>query len=203
MSLFFGKNFAIHLIKVVMKNRILFIAIIFLSVFGCKTKSDVSTTGPKPLSNLDIDHEDVNSPFRVDDGLELNDSLFASIEKGICFGNCLAYKMHIYCEGFVALTALRGNKMNGSFRSRVTPEQMNLLLAKAKEIKFEEMKSVYDNKSVTDLPMVKTSIVLNGKHKKVKRRYEYPRAILELEKMFDSLLDGLEWEKTTGVMLNY
>ena len=186
-----------------MKNRILFIAIIFLFVFGCKTKSDVTITDPKSLSNLDIDHKDVSSPFRVDDGLELNDTLFASIEKGVCFGNCLAYKMHIYSEGFVALTVLRGNKMNGSFRSRVPLEQMNLLLEKAKEIKFEEMKSVYDNKSVTDLPMVKMSIVLSGKHKKVKRRYEYPREILELEKMFDSLLDLLEWEKTKGVMLNY
>jgi hypothetical protein len=186
-----------------MKNRILFIAIIFLFVFGCKTKSDVTITDPKSLSNLDIDHKDVSSPFRVDDGLELNDTLFASIEKGVCFGNCLAYKMHIYCEGFVALTVLRGSKMNGSFRSRVTPEQMNLLLAKAKEIKFEEMKSVYDNKFVTDLPMVKTSIVLGGKHKKVKRRYEYPREILELEKMFDNLLDELEWKEIKGVMLNY
>jgi hypothetical protein len=202
-SLFFGKNFAVHLTKVAMKNIIFFIVVIMLFVIGCKTKSDVTTTGSKPLSNLDIDHKDVNSPFRVDDGLELNDTLFASIEKGVCFGNCSAYKMHIYCEGFVALTALRGNKMNGLFRSRVTPDQMNLLLEKAKEIKFGEMKSVYDNKSVTDLPMVKTSIVLSGKHKKVKRRYEYPREILELEKMFDNLLDELEWEKIKGVMLNY
>jgi len=186
-----------------MKNIIFFIVVIMLFVIGCKTKSDVTTTAPKSLSNLDIDHKDVKSPFRVDDGLELNDTLFASIEKGVCFGNCLAYKMHIYCEGFVALTALRGNKMNGSFRSSVTPDQMNLLLAKAKEIKFEDMKSVYDNKSVTDLPMVKTSIVLSGKHKKVKRRYKYPRKILEFEKMFDNLLDELEWEKINGVMLNY
>ncbi len=178
-----------------MKNRILFIAIIFLFAIGCKTKSDVTSTDPKSLSNLDIDHKDVNSPFRVEHGLELNDTLFASIEKGVCFGDCLAYKMHIYCEGFVALTVLRGSKMNGVFRSRITLDKMNLLLTKAKEIKFGDMKSVYDNTSVTDLPMVKTSIVLNGRHKKVQRRYEYPREILELEKMFDSLLDELEWEK--------
>ena len=203
MSLFFGKNFAIHLIKVAMKNIIFFIAAIMMLVIGCKNTSHVTANSSEPLSKVDIEHEDVNSPFRVDDGLELNDTLFASIEKGVCFGNCLAYKMHIYSEGFVALTVLRGNKMNGSFRSRVPLEQMNLLLEKAKEIKFEEMKSVYDNKSVTDLPMVKTSIVLYGKHKKVQRRYEYPREILELEKMFDSLLDLLEWEKTKGVMLNY
>ena len=173
-----------------------------LFVIGCKTKSEVITNAPTSLS-LGIESKDVDSPFRVDDGLELNDTLFASIEKGVCFGNCSAYKMHIYCEGFVALTALRGNKVNGSFRSCVTPGQMNLLLAKAKEIKFEDMKSVYDNKSVTDLPMVKTSIVLSGKHKEVKRRYKYPRKILELEKMFDNLLDELQWEKIEGVMLNY
>ena len=80
---------------------------------------------------MDIEHEDVNSPFRVDDGLELNDTLFASIEKGVCFGNCLAYKMHIYCEGFVALTVLRGNKMNGSFRSRVPPESNEFTIRKS------------------------------------------------------------------------
>ena len=65
------------------------------------------------------------------------------------------------------------------------------------------MKSVYDNKSVTDLPMVETSIVLSGKHKKVQRRYEYPREILELEKIFDNLLDELEWEQTKGLINNH
>ena len=203
MSLFFGKNFAIHLIKVAMKNIIFFIAATMVLVIGCKNTSHVTANSSEPLSKVDIEHEDVNSPFRVNGELELNDTLFASIEKGVCFGNCSAYKMYIYCEGFVALTAIKGNKINGTFNSSVTPDQMNLLLAKAKEIKFQDMKSVYDNKSVTDLPMVKTSIVLRGEHKKVSRRYEYPREILELEKMFDNLLDELEWEKTKGVMSNH
>ena len=190
-----------HLMKLAMKNIIFFILVTMIFFIGCKTKSDVS--GTEPLSKLDMEYKDVKSPFRVNTDLALNDTLFASIEKGFCFGNCPAYKMYIYCEGFVALTALRGNKINGSFSSNVSPNQLNLLLAKAKEIKFEDMKSVYDNKSVTDLPMVETSIVLSGKHKNVKRRYEYPREILELEKMFDNLLDELEWEKTKGVMINH
>jgi hypothetical protein len=186
-----------------MKNIIFFIVMAMMFVIGCKNTSRVTANSSEPLSNLDIEDKEVNSPFKVKDELELNDTLFASIEKGVCFGNCPAYKMYIYCEGFVALTAIKGNKINGLFVSKITTDQMNLLLLKAKEIKFEDMKSVYDNKSVTDLPMVETSIVLSGKHKKVQRRYEYPREILELEKIFDNLLDELEWEQTKGLINNH
>ena len=183
--------------------KILILFLLLVIVVGCKNQPTVAAKGPESLGNLNVHLEDENTPFIINEGLELNDTLFASIEKGVCFGNCKAYKMNIYSEGVVMLTALRGTKLNGTYKSIVSYDQMNMILAKAKEIKFENMEAVYDNKTVTDLPMVKTSIVLNGRRKAVKRRYEYPKEILELEKIFDNLLDELTWEKIKGVMINY
>jgi len=188
--------------KKAMKNIIIIFSVITTLVYGCKVQPGVATTGPESLNAYETVPQDPIGPFIVDNGQELNDTLFASIEKGLCFGNCPTYKMYIYSNGEVSLNAIRGTNIIGVYKSKVSPAQMDLILTKAKEIKFVEMKPVYDNKSVTDLPMVTTSIVLNGKRKEVKRRYDYPREIKELEKMFDNLLDGLEWVKIKEVSSN-
>ena len=176
-----------------MKN-ILFLFLGILLV-GCKVQSDITATGPESLSTPEINNTEVPIPFAIENSVQLKDSLFTSIEKGPCFGNCPTYTMNIYSNGTVVLKAVRAIDKKGLFQSQVTPEQLNRFILKAKEIGFAEMNDTYDNKSVTDLPMVKTSIVLDGKRKQVKRRYEYPKEIRELEKLFDNLLEELTWDK--------
>jgi len=178
-----------------MKKIIVICVVLVVAVLGCRVKSDVATTGSESLNATEINHVEGSSPFAIDNSIELKDSLFASIEKGLCFGNCPTYNMYIYNNGNIVLKAIRGVDKKGLYKASLQPEAMHEFISKAKEIHFFEMKEVYDNKMVTDLPMVITSIVIEGKRKVVKRRYEYPKEIVELEKLFTNLLSELNWEK--------
>ena len=176
-----------------MKNLIF--VILTTLFFGCKVQSDNSISDSESLGAAEVVQDEVPADFAVINSVQKQDSLFTSIVKGACFGNCPTYRMHIYTAGTVVLKAIRGIEKKGLYKSLLTNEQMNEFLLKAKEIRYTEMNDVYDNKSVTDLPMVATSIVVDGHRKEVKRRYEYPKEILELEKLFDNLLDKIIWEK--------
>ena len=176
-----------------MKNIIL--VILATLVFGCKVQSDNSTSDTESQGAAELVQDEAPTEFAVVNSVQKQDSLFARIAKGACFGNCPTYRMHIYTTGTAVLKAVRGIEKKGLYKSLLTHEQMNEFLLKAKEIRYTEMNDVYDNKSVTDLPMVATSIVIDGERKEVKRRYEYPKEILELEKLFDNLLDKIIWEK--------
>jgi hypothetical protein len=57
------------------------------------------------------------------------------------------------------------------------------------------MKAVYDNPGISDLPSTTTSIVINGDHKEVRRRYGYPTELLAFEKLFDKIIASTLWEK--------
>lgn len=179
-----------------MKYYLLILIMSTLVVFGCKAKRGA-------VSDRDVDFsaetvtENKEQPSQKDVFVNIseNDSLFASIEKGACFGSCPTYSMSIYNNGSVVLKAIRGVNKTGVYHSSLSNEQMKAFLLRAKEIGYVEMKDVYDSKSVTDLPSVTTTVVINGSRKSVRRRYEYPKEIIELEKLFDNLLDSLTWEK--------
>ena len=65
----------------------------------------------------------------------------------------------------------------------------------AKQIDYMNLSDEYDNRYVSDLPETNTSIVIDGKRKTVRKRYDYPRSILAFEKLFMKLLDEVKWEK--------
>jgi hypothetical protein len=125
-----------------------------------------------------------------------NDSLFASIDKGACFGKCPVYSMKIYNSGSVRYYGKNFVEKEGSFSMVLDKDQMSSFVEKAKEINYMEMDDTYDNRNITDLPSIKSSIVIDKTRKSIKRRFGYPKEILEFEKLFEDLLASGKWEKT-------
>ena len=130
------------------------------------------------------------------------DSLFASIKRGFCYGTCPVYEMKIYNSGYTTLEGTRNIELIGKYTTTIIGDQMRALLEKAMTIGYMDMEDSYDNSSITDLPESTTSIVVNGKRKQVLKRYGYPKALSEFEKMFDELLTSEEWhlDISTGSM---
>jgi hypothetical protein len=121
-------------------------------------------------------------------------SLFASIERGACYGSCPTYKMYIYSDGSVDLIGTRAVDYIGTYTGHVKSEQMTALRDTAISIGFMDLEDRYDGQ-VTDLPGAKTSIVIDGVSKEVYRRFNYPKRILHFERLFDAILNGNEWAK--------
>lgn len=121
-----------------------------------------------------------------------SDSLFASLDRGFCFGPCPVYKVEIYQSGYAVYTGKANTEMTGIYTTRFSKEQLNSLTKVAKEINYTSLNDVYDS-PVTDLPSHTTSIVIDGKRKEVKRRHNYPESILKFEEQIDKIIAETKW----------
>lgn len=124
-----------------------------------------------------------------------DDSLFAYINRGACYGKCPTYEIKIYNSGFAELKGTRAIDLIGEYTTTISKDKMLALLDKAKSIGYQNMDEVYDDPMITDLPETKTSIVINGKRKSVRRRVNFPMEILKFEELFDQLLQSENWIK--------
>ena len=171
----------------------LFLIACVVIMSACKSTEEAIEESPAPQASEEI----VDAPAEIINQAEIVDSteersLFASIERGACYGFCPTYTMKIYSNGFVEYTGFRAVDMVGSFTRTITQEEMDAILDKAIEIDFINMKESYDG-PVSDLPGTKTTVVIDDKLKEVYRRYDFPKSILSLEVLFDSLLKSLDW----------
>ena len=161
-----------------MKN---FLSILALSlvVVACANTKEL----PKENSNSMSEFKNITQ----------EDSLFASIKRGFCYGTCPVFELKIYNSGYATLLGTRNIELIGNYSTTITPDQMRALLEKAMTIGYMDMEDSYDNSMITDLPESTTSIVVNGKRKQVLKRYGFPKSLTEFEKMFDELLVSEEW----------
>ena len=151
----------------------------------------ISCANTKGLSNDNSSND--NSIFK---NVEKDDSLFAYIRRGACFGKCPMFEIKVYNSGFAELKGTGNIDLIGDYTTTISKEKMMALLEKAKSIGYEKMDDVYDNPMISDLPETKTSIVIDGKRKEIRRRVDFPMEILGFEELFDQLLKSEKWTKT-------
>lgn len=172
-----------------MKRAIFFTILIGLLTACASKKSTINTEADtnNASSNTTTEHQIMFQDVQP------GDSLFASIEKTYCFGKCPVFSFHIYNSGYAVYTGTANVNLMGRHTTRLTKEQMIYLIDKANEINYFELKDVYDNEGITDLPSTTTSIVINGERKSVKKRYDFPRSIVIFETAFEELIKRLRW----------
>lgn len=182
--------------KTKMKCIIAIIALISITA-ACSTTKEVVNTTPSSTEEITAGQGHVpNSPTEhkiIFEDIAKDDSLFASIKRGYCFGTCPVYEMKIYNSGFVTYKGVHAVDMKGNHHTTISYAEMKKLVDLAVEIGYLEMKDEYDNTGVTDLPDCRTSIVLRGKRKQIRRRFDFPKSILVFEKLFDALLVSEKW----------
>lgn len=140
------------------------------------------------------DKKTATSEYAAFKNVSANDSLFASIERGFCFGKCPVYKLHIYNSGYATYEGIRNVDTIGLFSGKFTVQQMNDLLSGAKGISFFSMQETYDNPNVTDLPMGTISLVSDAKRHQVKYRVKFPQEIKILEAAFEDMVREVSWK---------
>ena len=157
-----------------MKNIFSLITIIALTASCASTKQSVFQ-----------ENEAVNKPA----------DLFSTIKRSYCYGTCPVYELKIYANGEATYYAIKNVELEGVYTGLVSKKCLYALSQKAKDINYMEMQDVYDNPGISDLPSTTTSIVINGDHKEVRRRYGYPTELLAFEKLFDKIIASTLWEK--------
>ncbi len=132
-------------------------------------------------------------PSTVYGGATEADSLFFSLERTPCFGQCKTYRISVYRSGFAVYEGSSFVERIGTHHGRVGSDTLALLLRKAGEIDFFNMQDRYDSQ-VTDLPSTIIQVVANGRNKKVVGRVGTPPALKAFAAYADELLFPLPWK---------
>ncbi len=122
------------------------------------------------------------------------DTLFASIERQPCFGTCPIYKIRVFKSGYVVYDAVKWVAEEGTFHTTIGPDKMQEIYDKAKASGYFEMNDAYNNKMLTDLPVVITSVHAYQQNKRIKNRYQAPAKLKEYEAWLDDFFAGMDWK---------
>jgi hypothetical protein len=166
---------------------ILFAIILTSALSSCKSSKNAAETSPENI-------EATEASNKAEKEAQIERSIFATIHRGACFGNCPTYKMTIYSDRSVEYEGIRAVDLIGKYTSTITQKEYDQFIETAKFIEYMNLENVYDG-PITDIPGTRTSIVIDGVHKEVYRRYQYPKRILKFEELFDIVMKSAKWEK--------
>jgi len=172
------------------------LALITTSIFFSCANTQNTMTNTEIVSQEEVGEIHEHADFDQSEmfsNIAQDDSLFASIKRGYCFGTCPVYNMNIYNDGTVVLEGIKFLEPIGKHTITISKEKMMRFIHVAKDINYVNLEDNYDDKNVTDLPTAITSIVLDGIRKQVRCRYRCPADLKAFEKLFDQLLETEDW----------
>ena len=114
--------------------------------------------------------------------------------RGACFGMCPIFEFTLMKDGRAVYLGKNHVDRIGRFQAMVSYTDVQQVLSKADEIGYFELKPVYDNENVQDLPNIKTGIAHHGKLHSVRNRYKGPAALRMLYTQLDSLIEKQTWK---------
>ncbi len=178
-----------------MLHHLLYITTSVFVLYSCANSknahTEIETVSEHEEGQTHVHHESEHQPLF--ENVSHDDSLFASIKRGYCYGTCPVYEMNIYNSGFVTYNGIRNLKLLGRYTATISKEQMIRFFDVVNETGYLQMEDEYDNPGISDLPETTTSVVVNGTRKQVRRRYGYPKSITVFEKEFDDLIESENW----------
>lgn len=114
--------------------------------------------------------------------------------RGACFGMCPIFELTVMKDGRAVYIGKNHVDRIGRFQATVSHADIEQVMQKANEIGYFELKPVYDNENVQDLPNIKTGIAHHGKLHTVRNRYKGPAALRMLYTQLDSLIEKQTWK---------
>jgi len=123
----------------------------------------------------------------------ISQDLIISIEKTACMGPCPVYKLSIFSDGTLQLSAKKNLELKGEFSSTLTNEELQSLIDKFVESDFFAFKESYES-NMTDLPSTFIEFNYEGKSKKILDYDGAPKELKALEAEVIALLKSSDWK---------
>lgn len=128
-----------------------------------------------------------------------------TLERGLCFGSCPAYKVTIYTDGTVIFEGERFVDAIGTYATTIEPEVVEQLVAGFVEAGYFEWEDEYTEMTVSDLPTITTSVTRDGETKQIIRYAgdnSAPQALPYLELWIDLAAYTGQWTGSSTSMAN-
>lgn len=186
--------------------------LIILLLTACSSGQDTADTDEEEKSNNDTEEkasdeggigkrsekiDSLRNKMAQNKKWELNsEEGFLYHERTACFGHCPVYTLRVQKNGDAELQVERFKELKeGNYEGRLKEEDLEAIEDKARKIGFFEYDKVYDKKQVTDLPSRITEIRTEGRHHRVRNRYQGPKELEELEKLIQKIMKRTEWKE--------
>ena len=185
-----------------MKTSITYIIAIFLvaAFAACKTSKQVSEETSKkgvltePLRiKADVIKLD-SSMIKAAEVERAIDTLYLTIRKTPCYGQCPIYTADIYNSGYVVYEGKRFVENVGLYTGRLSPDALKSIRHLARTVNYFGFENEYDS-PVTDFPTTYTTMHFNGQQKTIKNRVGGPDELREFENHVQKVLDGVAWTR--------
>ncbi len=121
-----------------------------------------------------------------------------TLERGPCYGACPVYKLTVSGDGTVIYKGERFVRINDTRMITVSEEEVRQLISEFERINYFSLEDSYEEKMVTDMETVITSITVNGKTKIVRHYHgdkSTPKELRELENKIDEIVNSEQWVK--------
>lgn len=159
-------------------TTVLLSTLLLLVLGGCKdTEKTTATTEAEAL---------------VESTMTSEKSEFATLERTACFGQCPIYKITLYSNGYVTYYGKNFVDRMGMYEGKVGKAFLDKITALANKANYMSLENQYDS-GVSDFARVITSFTSNGKTKTITRRHIGPQELIDYEKQFDKLFEGVNW----------
>jgi hypothetical protein len=135
---------------------------------------------------------------------DIPEDLVITLERGICFGTCPAYKVTISSDGSVEFEGRYYVKKKGTVRTTISRQQLRLLIAEIESAKYFTLRGRYVKNEdgcitiLSDHPTVSISITIAGRTKSVEHYHgcKGPLALEQLtalENKIDEVINASQW----------
>lgn len=124
---------------------------------------------------------------------EVNDTMLY-YSRGACFGMCPIFELTVMKDGRAVYLGKNHVDRIGRYQAMVSYTDVQQVLSKANEIGYFDLKEVYDNENVHDLPNIITGIAHEGHLHRVRNRYKGPAALRNLYTQLDTLIERQSWK---------
>lgn len=112
-----------------------------------------------------------------------------------CMGRCAVYEFQVFSDKSATIDGKLFCKVEGKHETQLTDKMYQQILSKMKSVNFFELKDVYDDKYVQDIPAVYIKVNEKGKTKSIKSRIKAPEKLIHFQTYVDSLVKVIKWEK--------
>lgn len=122
------------------------------------------------------------------------DSLFFSMRKSACLGQCPVYKLYVNHSGEAKLEGRDFIEFKGHFNGQFSQADLDSIKKSILLMDYFSMEKEYDA-MITDVPATVTEFHLNDQHHQIRNRWDGPDELKALQKYIHKVVLNTEWTK--------
>ena len=115
-----------------------------------------------------------------------------TLERTLCYGFCPNYELTISGDGKVVYEGKSLVKVTGAQTAQISQDKVKKLVDEFYRVGYFSLQDEYIE-DIKDLPTTITSIIIDGKTKKIVNYYGAPKKLNELENKIDEITNSKNW----------